>query len=149
MKLNLSIVAIVLSIIAVGVSLAKPISDYASSVAKAEQGKPSFKIIGGIDVFETYTRIYLQNNGTAPAHNIRISLYFNGSGLQPWEETQSLAELNETLWEPLAFAIGRLQLESTLPLEELASATRYYCDIFIFCNEMTYPMNFHYDQVIT
>jgi len=147
MRLNLSLVAVVLSIIAVGVSLAKPISDYASSIGKVEQGKPSFRIIK-VEFFETYTRVYIQNNGTAPAHNILVSMYFNGSGLQPWEATHSLAELNDTIWEALAFPIGRLQLESTLPLGELANATRYQCDIFIYCNEMKYPMNFHYDRVI-
>lgn len=148
MKLSLSLVAVVLSIIAVGVSLAKPISDYANRMGKAEEGEPSFNVIK-FDFFGTYTRIYIQNNGTAAAHNIRVVLYFNGSGLEPWEETQSLAELKSTRWEPLSFAIGRLQLESTLAPEELANAAEYQCDIFIFCNEMTDPMNFHYDRVIT
>lgn len=148
MKLDLSIVAVILSIIAVGVSLAKPISDYVSNTGIAEEGEPSFKIIK-FDFFETYTRIYIQNNGTAHAHNILVSLYFNGSSLQPWAETQSMAELNDTTWVPLSFPIGRLQLESTLPSGELANATRYQCDIFIYCNEMKYPTNFHYDQIIT
>jgi hypothetical protein len=148
MKLDLSILAVILSIIAVGVSLAKQISDYVSNTGIAEEGEPSFKIIK-FDFFETYTRIYIQNNGTAHAHNILVSLYFNGSGLQPWAETQSIAELNDTIWVPLSFPIGRLQLESKLPPGELANATTYQCDIFIYCNEMKYPTNFHNDQIIT
>lgn len=148
MKLDLSLVAVVLSIIAIGVSVAKPINDYVSNTGKADKGEPSFKITK-FDFFETYTRIYVQNNGTAPAHNILVNLYFNESGLQPWEETESMAELNDTRWEPLSFPIGRLQLESTLPPEELANATRYHCDIFMSCNEMKYPTNFHYEHVIS
>jgi hypothetical protein len=147
MKLDLSLVAVVLSIIAIGVSVAQPISDYVSNTGKADEGEPSFKIIK-FDFFETYTRIYVQNNGTAPAHNILVVLYFNGSGLQPWEETESMAELNDTGWEALSFPIGRFQLESALPPEGLANATRYECDILISCNETKYPIDFHYEHII-
>jgi hypothetical protein len=45
MKLDLSLVAVVLSIIAVGASVAQPISDYVSNTGKADEGEPSFKII--------------------------------------------------------------------------------------------------------
>lgn len=148
MKINLSMVAIVLAGIAVVISLSQPVYHFLVNVNRSDEGKPSFNVYD-FYVFHTFTRLYIRNNGTVTAHNVGINLVFTGFALSNWEATQFIPETREGFAVMLEFPIGQYQLESTVPEGQwFTNASDYKAVVHIICNELVVPRTFHFQDFI-
>ena len=130
-KPSLSVVAVVLSSVAIVVSLAQPAYNLFMSSNKQEEGKPSFDLFN-FYVAYTYTYIGIDNNGTATAHNVFVTFYF----LKPlnsnfeWATIECIPEIREGGSAILTIPVGRYHLESTYPG---TNATDYEVHVAVFC----------------
>ena len=119
-KPNLSTVAIVLSSIALILSLAQPTYNFFISIQKRES-KPSFEL-SNFYMTHTYTCIEVHNNGTATANDIILTLSFSrpvnaNSTYRPyeWITTMPVREIREGSTATVFVPVGSYQLESTYP----------------------------------
>lgn len=148
-KLNLTIVAIVLSCIAIVLSIAQPTINFFSSMTQV--GKPSFSIsVMDFYVFTAFTRITIRNNGTATAHNVWVNLIFFAPTLPNWEATETIPEISASASIEIEIPIGRFQLESTVPEGPwFYNATSYEAYIHVKCEESIPTASFHFEHFIT
>jgi len=147
MERNLSVVAIALSILAIVVSLAQPTYNLLVEISR-KQGKPSFAI--DFYVFETFTLLHIQNNGTDTAHNIQVFLLFTAPQLKQWNAIQYIPEIKENKSKKITIPIGRYQLESAVPEgQSSTNVTDYEADVLIKCNELVSATSFHFKNFIT
>jgi len=147
MERNLCVVAIALSILAIVVSLAQPTYNFLVGINR-KQGKPSFAI--DFCVFETFTLLEIENNGTDTAHNIAVNLIFRAPQIKDWNAIQFIPEIKENKSKLLAIPIGRYQLESAIREEQTsANVTDYEADVLIKCDELVSAASFHYEKSIT
>jgi len=152
MKPSLPTIAIILSVIAIVISLIQPTYNFLTSMNKTESGIPSFSISGTTDfyVFYTFTRITLSNWGNATAHNVRANLIFTGPALPNWEATESLSEINKDETVMIEIPIGYYQLNSTVPKGEwFSNVTSYEAYVHITCQELEQTTTFHFQHFIT
>lgn len=125
---RLAVVSIVLSIIAISLSAITLV--YLINPFQLSQGKPSFFVVG-VDTFYTFTRIYLVNNGTATANNVKISLILGEAMYQnEWFIARLLPNRHVTLGIPM----GRQQFEHAtlyvhIECDELLTATSFQFDL--------------------
>jgi hypothetical protein len=120
---------------------------------KTESGKPSFSM-GRTDfyVHYTFTRINLRNNGTATAHDVRVTVIFFGSTLQNWEMTEFLYQLNASDSVMIEIPVGYLQLNSSVPSffgEWFTNVTSYEADVHIRCRGLQSTTTFLFQNFIT
>ena len=149
MKINLSIVAIVLATIAIIISLSQPTDQFLVNINSSDEGKPAFNVYD-FYIFHTFTRLYIRNNGTATAHNIGINLIFTGFALSNWEATQFIPEIREGFAVILEFPIGQYQLESTIPEgQSFTNVSQYEAIVHITCNELAVPRTFNFQDFIS
>lgn len=151
MKASLATIAIILSVIAIVISLSQPTYNFLTTMNKTENGTPSFDIFGpDFYVFYTFTRITLRNNGTATAHGVRLSLTFTANALQNWEATESLSEISKGDSVMVEIPIGYYQLNSTVPSGEwFSNVTSYEAYVHIKCQELGQTTTFHFQHFIT
>jgi hypothetical protein len=121
---------------------------------KTESEKPSFSISGATEfyVFYTFTRIYLTNNGTTTAHDVRVNLIFYGNTLENWEATEFLSEINEGESIMIEIPIGYYQLNSSVPSfygQWFTNVTSYEAYVHIKCRELETTTSFHFQHFIT
>ena len=149
MKVNLNVVAVCLSCIAIVISLAFPLYDYIVSLERQqEQETPSFDL--DFLIVHTYTLLRIENNGTATAHNIEVRLMFEGSALPSWETTEFIPEIERDVKIYLYIPIGKYQLETAIPEGNwFTNATFYEAHIYIFCNELDLTSTFHFENIIS
>jgi len=159
MKPNLSKIAILLSIIAIAISIAQPIDSYFRSVHEREMEelagklKPQFSpSIGDLAVYHRYTIVYLVNYGNATAHNIFVSLYFLAG--DDWNteirSSQFVPEIQPEDSAMVMFPIGETDLELAISESMGLNITDYEADVFIKCNEMeTVESHYTYTQFST
>jgi hypothetical protein len=139
MKMNLNITAILLSIIAIVITISQPTYNF---LASNNSGKPSFDISGplGFYVFQTFTRITVTNNGTATAHNIRIEVTFTNptSFLPNHQTTLYLPELPAQRSQYLEFPIGTYQIQAAIPsiYQSTANTSTYKAHVNLYCQEL-------------
>jgi hypothetical protein len=142
---SLSVVAIVLSSLALVTSLAQPTCNFLMSNNKQE-GKPSFDL-SNFYVAYTYTYIEIRNNGTATAHNIFVTFYF----LKPldsnyqWATIGCIPEIREGGSAILTIPVGRYHLESTYSGTNI---TDYEAYVAVFCvhKQSEIHANFHLED---
>lgn len=151
MKQSLATIAIILSVIAIVISLIQPTYNFLTSTSKTENGTPSFSMSGpDFYVFYTFTRITLRNNGTATAHGIRLSLIFTASALQNWDATEFLSEISKGESVMIEIPIGYYQLNSTVPNGEwFSTVSNYEAYVHITCQELETTSSFHFQNFIT
>ena len=138
MKLNLSLVAIILSIIAIIVILFQPTYNFLVNM-NTESGRPSFSVSEGDFTSKTYTEISFTNNGTAIAHGIRMSLDFRAPGHGTWDVTEILPELgiNKSLY-----------IKIPTPWYG-ANITNYETNVYIDCDELNEMLHFQFQHSMT
>jgi hypothetical protein len=132
-------VSITLSIIAISLGIANLL--LIVNPFQTQVGKPSFYIEDypyGVYPFSTFTRIRLENNGTATAHNIQVDI-IAGS----FEYSEFIPELS------YLFYYGRDEVTISVPIgtNQLRSPTQLY--IYITCNELpssTTATTFHFNM---
>jgi hypothetical protein len=74
MKLNMSLVAIILGSIAIIISLSQPAYNFLMASINPRR-TPSFEMEGyGIETYNYFTRISFRNSGTATAHDVIVEL---------------------------------------------------------------------------
>jgi len=159
MKPNLSKIAILLSIIAIAISIAQPIDSYFRSVHEREMEelasklKPQFSpSIGDLAVYHRYTTIYVANWGNATAHNVYVSLYFLAG--DDWNteirSSQFVPEIQPKDSAMVTFPIGLTDLELAISESTGLNITNYEADVFIRCNEIeTVESHYTYTQFST
>lgn len=137
-------VAIVLSCLAIVISLIQPTYNYYIMSITKEEGIPSFSIWGGPDfsdfyTFSTFTRITIWNNGTATAHNVKVELTFYNPPAYGYEATQFIPEIQDDARVMIKFPIGDYHLESTIPDWNgyFTNASRYEAYVHITCKELS------------
>jgi len=124
---RLAIASIVLSILAISLS-ATTLVYLIYPLLSPQIGKPSFCIeYSDVNVFARYTRIYLRNNGTATAHNVRISVV----GI--YENDWFIPELRPNKGVYLGVPFGR---------DDFEHATLY---VYIECDELPSTTSFQFD----
>lgn len=151
MKPSLTAIAIILSVIAIVISLIQPTYNFLITMNKTENGTPSFSISGpDFYVFYTFTRITLRNNGTATAHGVRLNLIFTANALQNWEATEFLSEINQDAPTTIEIPIGYYQLNSTVPIGQwFSNVASYEAYVHITCQELEQTTSFHFQHFIT
>ncbi len=115
MKLNLPLIAVILSIIATVVGLSQPIYSFMTKT-ETDSGEPSFSLSTPGRNFlldYTYSRIYVYNNGTATAHNVKVWLIYTAAALSNWDATEFLPQLQKSEYEIIEIPIGYYHLNST------------------------------------
>jgi hypothetical protein len=149
--MKLVLIAVVVSIIALAVSIGQPI--YNLLMVKEEEGKPSFCLTTPIfTLFQTFTELAIKNNGTADAHNVKVELVF---GCNPYaypfsthHAVEIIPELPRNESTTLYFQIGAYLLNATslmqVPLSE------YWADTYINCKELgSVSEHFHFDSILS
>lgn len=130
-KPSLSVVAMMLSSLALITALSPLAYNFFTSNSKQEEGKPSFEL-SNFYVGYTYTYIGIRNNGTATAYNVFVTFYF----LRPldsnyqWATIKCIPEIREDRSAILTIPVGRYHLESTYPGTD---ATDYAAHVAVFC----------------
>ncbi|MEM3699787.1 MAG: hypothetical protein QXL57_02825 [Candidatus Bathyarchaeia archaeon] len=134
---NLSVIAVILSTIALIVSLTQPIYNLIINNSK-QQGKPSFEL-ADFYVSYTYTLIEIRNNGTATAKNVIVTFYFirppnSNSTYRPfeWATTEFIEEIREGESAFMSVPVGSYHLESTY---QDINATDYSAKVIVHCEQ--------------
>jgi len=135
--MKVALAALVLSVIALGVAIGQPIWRFYSTPTPAVQGEPLF-IFQGFDVLPFDTQIYILNNGTGMAHDIKVTLAFSGGNTMAVSEF--ISELDNQTFVTLAMPLGSFQL--TYGGQELSF---YQGRIAINCKELNKTTNFAFD----
>jgi len=151
MKPSLVTIAIILSVIAIVISLIQPTYNFLTTTSKTQSGLPSF-YLGNTDfyVFNTHTRITLHNFGNATAHDVRLNLIFTGPALPNWEATEFLSEIDEGESVLIEFPTGYYQLNSAVPNGQwFTNATSYEAYVHVTCQELEQTTTFHFQHFIT
>jgi hypothetical protein len=153
--MKLALLAIVLSIIALVVSIGQPAYDFLR--VEEEEGKPSFCLsTPSFTLFQTFTELAIMNNGTADAHNIRAELVFEfNCGEFPHTMPLSSHFANEFIPElarnestTLYFQIGAYLLNASSQIQVPLSA--YYADFYVNCRELgNVSEHFHFDSILS
>ncbi len=153
--MKLALIAIVLSIIALVVSIGQP--TYNLLIVKKEEGKPSFCLsTPDFTLFETFTELAIKNNGTADAHNIKAELVFRFDyGQFPHTmpisnhfANEFIPELTRNESTTLYFQIGGYVLNAT-SLEQVPLSA-YKADVYVYCKELgNVPEHFHFDSILS
>ena len=142
MKSTFVIVALLLSIIALAISLTQPILTLVN-----RNGQPSFDMSrSGFYVFDTYTIVSVRNNGTATAHDVNVELRFAGNFAEGWAVNQFVPEIEANHSVTLEIPVGRLDLELPLPLPFNVTALTAY--ININCKELSSTTSFQFQPNI-
>jgi hypothetical protein len=147
MKQSLVTVALVLSVIAIIISVIQPTYNFLTAMNKTENGTPSFNISGpDFYVFQTFTRITLRNNGTATVHDVNLNLFFTGFGLPTWEATEFVSEIDKSQSVVFEIPIGFYQLTSISSFNNVSS---YEALVHITCKELGSTTTFQFQHFIT
>jgi hypothetical protein len=153
MKLNLSVLALILSLAAIILSVALPSYYRSIDTSKTETGTPSFDLDTDIFVvMSTFTRIAITNNGTATAHNIKVQMIFTAPFLKNWEATEFVSQLNTTDVVEMEIPIGTSHLSSNMSSYfegQIVDATTYEVYVHITCDELDSMTSFHLENIIT
>jgi hypothetical protein len=136
----LAVTAIVLSLIAIAVSIIPPMYNILSTSNRGKGGVPSFKITNfSVGTFDTY--FFLWNNGTATAHNIEVDV---GTNILEWygslEAHEFVAELKNGSDVPMAVPWGTFNAAYLLG----NSSKEYEVGISISCDELDFQVSFYF-----
>lgn len=132
MKVNLSIIAIVLSILALAVSLAQLYDSLPRTSAL-----PSFNV-SDFEIYETYTEMRVYNNGSTVVYDVRVLVDYVGSDpTSPLRErafplTVYVPQLAPgVFFEHILVPIGKMQLRTqTQDISEYVAEVWVSCDSF-------------------
>jgi len=150
MKPSLVTIAIILSVIAIAISLSQPTYNFLMTMNKTENGTPSFSISGpDFYVFYTFTRITLTNNGTATAHDVGLGLTFYNPPLGNWEATEFVSEIGTNESVEFEIPIGYYQLNSSIPAVSFVNASSYEAFVQITCKELASTTTFQFQHFMT
>lgn len=150
--MKIAIIAIVLSIVALAVSVAQP--TYNLLTSNTSGGQPSFSI-QSFDLEVTFTRIIIRNNGTGTAHNIRVELIYTtmttGGSLPNHEAIQFIPEIATGEATMLVYPIGTYDLNATVPWYlQSTSISTYEAYVHIECKELGHmTTSFHFQHFIS
>lgn len=145
MKLSLVTVAIILSVIAVVVSLSQPTYNFLVTMKKGISGKPSFNIYFFL-VSQYDAEIMLLNNGTAIAHDVNLLLSFNNPYIEyGLSASEFISEIYAgiTGMVTITIPIGHYQLNSAIPTGSPVNASSYEAVIDITCEDLINTNNYH------
>jgi hypothetical protein len=139
MKKNLSEneIAIILSSLAIVISLMQPVYNLITIITTEPSRKPSFDV-NSPNVHDTYTYLIIHNNGTAIARNVKVLIIFGDHGLTSWAETQFIPEIEENEYSSMWFPIGQYHLGT--------NASDYELYVSILCFGLT--TEFHFKDFI-
>jgi len=143
MKVNLSVFAIVLSCLALAVSLAQSFN----ALPKAPPPPPSFDI-SDFEINETYTQMRIYNNGTDMAYNIRVLvIYESPDPTSPLRQlafplTVYIPELapGEYRFTQILVPIGKMQLRT-----QTQNISEYVADVWISCRNFQPGLHFSFN----
>lgn len=141
MKPSLATIAIILSVIAIVISLSQPLYSAYVSMNTSVSGKPSFNVDPFQFVVTKFdTQIYIVNNGTATAHDVKVRLNFYGP--TSVSSTEFLPELQNGIhsgvgWE---FPIGYFQLTY-----DGWNRSQYQAHVYIECEELSQTTEFTFN----
>jgi hypothetical protein len=134
---NLPVIAVILSTIALIVSLTQPMYNLII-INGRQQGKPSFEL-ASFYVSYTYTLIEIRNNGTATARNVIVTFYFLrppslNSTYRPyeWATTEFMEEIREGESGFMSVPVGSYHLESTY---QNINAADYSARVTVHCEQ--------------
>jgi hypothetical protein len=134
---NLSVIAVVLSTIALTISLTQPMYNLIINNS-GQQCRPSFEL-ANFYVSYTYTLIEIRNNGTATAKNVIVTFYFLrppslDSNFRPfeWATTEFIEEIREGESAFMSVPVGSYHLESTY---QDINATDYSAEVIVHCEQ--------------
>lgn len=141
--MKLALVAVILSLISLGVAISQPLWNLYSSLSSKPPsseapGKPIF-VIQNFNVFQFNTQISILNNGTVIAHDVKVTFYFSGS--TPLGMTQFIPNIENKTSVSFEIPLGSFQL--TYDGSDLSS---YQAHIAIDCEELApTTTNFAFD----
>ncbi|MEM3697542.1 MAG: hypothetical protein QXQ94_08620 [Candidatus Bathyarchaeia archaeon] len=134
---NLSVIAVILSTIALIISLTQPMFSLLINNGR-QTGKPSFEL-ANFYVSYTYTLIEIRNNGTATARNVIVTFYFirppsSNSTYRPfeWATTEFIEEIRKGESAFMSIPVGSYHLESTY---QNINATDYSAKVIVHCEQ--------------
>jgi hypothetical protein len=156
MPLDLSKIAIALSLTAIMLVFWYPIDRYFRDVYEAEMAeqaarlKPYFQMMSdSFAVGHTYSYVNVQNTGDGAAHNVRISVLFRpvnfsfpGMIISPdwqnydWFSTEFIPAVSSKGYAGAHYPIGAYQLQSVIPTDAEWNYTNYEADVTISCDEI-------------
>jgi hypothetical protein len=146
--MNISLIAVILSIVALAMSLSQPTYNFLMTMNQPESGEPSFNLYISY-VYYTFTRINLTNNGTATAHDVKVQLIYSAPALVNWEATEFLSEINKSESTVMEIPIGYYQLNSTVPRGEwFTNVTSYEATVHVTCRELETTTSFSFQYLI-
>jgi hypothetical protein len=110
MRLNLSVVAIVISLVSIVVSLAQPTYNLLISSRTPDLS------LEGFHLYDTYAYVYIRNNGSATAHNILVVLSLHTEDLIYQSEiSEYIPEIEPNSVSISMLPMGTYQVNSTIP----------------------------------
>ena len=148
MKVNLSIIAISLSCIAIIISLIQPTYNFLISIN--QQGEPSFNI-SFFEVLGAFTRFAIRNNGTSKAENVQVHVIFSAPTLPNLETSEFISEIQKGDSITIRIPIGQHQLKSTIPDLNgwFTNASEYIAYIHITCDELVGSRSFQFENFVS
>ena len=155
MQLDLSKIAIALSLTAIALSFWYPIDQYFRDLHETEMAEqaaspqPQFTLASyDLDVGHTYSIVTVRNRGDGDAHNVRVSLLFQpvnfsypGKVIAPnwddyvWIGDEFIAKVESGGYQLVHFTIGVHHMESVVPADAAWNFTNYEADVSISCDE--------------
>lgn len=145
MKVNLNVVAILLSTLALAISLIQPIQNYLMTFNVPRENKPSFDMPvtqyhGNVIVGPITTSFYIVNNGSAAAHDVHVRVYFDAHSYDIYLE-QYVPEIEQDGSKTLYFPVGYKQLEMAW-----GDYGNYTITIWIKCKEVPSAQRFEFSM---
>jgi len=143
MKPNLALMAIVLSILAIVISLIQPTYDFLMASNIPKENKPSFDMPitqyhGNVIVGPITTSFIIVNNGSAAAHDVHVRVYFDAHSYDIYLE-QYVPEIEQDGSKTLYFPVGYKQLEMAW-----GDYGNYTITIWIKCKEVPSAQRFEF-----
>lgn len=150
MKVNLTVIAIILSILAFAISLIQPVQNFLMAFNVPEEKRPSFDMPvtqyhGNVIVGPITTSFFIVNNGSATAHDVHVKIHFDAHSYDIYLE-QYVPEIKPGSSKTLYFPVGWRQLELAWGNygEAWGGPTNYTITIWIDCKEVLSAERFEF-----
>ena len=145
MKLNLTVIAIMLSTLALAISVIQPIYNFLMAQDVPKENRPSFDMPvtqyhGNVIVGPITTSFYILNNGSAAAHDVHVRVYFNAYSYDIYLE-QYIPGIGQDGSRTIYFPVGYRQLELAW-----GNYTNYTITIWINCKEVPNAQQFEFSM---
>lgn len=154
MKPSLAEIAVILSVVALGISVSQPIYSFLTTQISSKEStmsnKPSFDMPvsqyhGNVILGPITTSFVIKNNGSGPAHDVDVKVYFNAHSYDVYLE-QYLSEIEQGASRTVYFPIGYRQLELAWGTigETWGGSKNYTITVWIDCREVPSAQQFEF-----